>query len=60
MRHQTSTDGAWQRLLHVARGMAGRRLTVVAEGTSAVRTFLRNVRRLRCGSVLTRLRLDAC
>ncbi|HEY1349963.1 MAG TPA: hypothetical protein VGF67_10095 [Ktedonobacteraceae bacterium] len=60
MRHQTITDGAWQRIVHVSRWMPGRQLVIVADGTSAVWDFLLNVSRLPQVCVITRLRLDAC
>jgi hypothetical protein len=59
-RHTTITDWAWQMILHVVRWMPGRRVVVVADGTSAVLEFLRNVSRLPAVSAVTRVRLDAC
>lgn len=38
-RHTTITNGAWQMIRHVVRWMPGRRLVVVADGTSAVLEF---------------------
>src|SRR5438876_1724311 len=60
MRHKTITDWARQMIVQVARWMPGRRLVVVADGTSAVLDFLRKVSHVPTVCVVTRLRLDAC
>ncbi|HEY1349206.1 MAG TPA: hypothetical protein VGF67_06245, partial [Ktedonobacteraceae bacterium] len=60
MRHQTITDGAWHKILHVSRWLPTRRLVIVADGTSAVLDVLWSVSRLPAVCAITRVRLDAC
>jgi len=53
-RQKTITDWAWQMILHISRWMPGRRLIVVADGTSAVLDVLLNVSHLPSVCTVTR------
>src|SRR5229473_2588699 len=59
-KHKTITDWARQMIKQLHRWLPHRTLVIVADGTYAVLEFLSQVTRLAQGTVVTRLRLDAC